>query len=89
MDSNIAGIYNLLHHLTVFFLTLRIVLDFKTSFDTKVPLVNKKAYGLAILSIFLNLKSSAYFPREMGSIPVLKGNYDFTVPPDCFFNFTF
>jgi hypothetical protein len=33
----------------------------------KVTEVNSKAYGLVILSIFLNQKSYKYFPRKMSS----------------------
>jgi hypothetical protein len=36
-------------------------------FSKNVPFVNKKGYVLQILSIFLNLKSFADFPRKMGS----------------------
>jgi hypothetical protein len=51
-----------------------------------MPLVNKKAYSLAILNKCLNVKSPAYFPQKRGSN--FAGIYDFTVIPDCFGNFT-
>jgi hypothetical protein len=49
------------------FLTLPIIFYFKTSFSKNGLFVNKKAYVLAILSIFLNLKSNKYFPRKTSS----------------------
>jgi hypothetical protein len=49
------------------FLTLHIIFYFKTSFSKNLPFVNKKAYVLEILSILLNLKSVADFPRKMGT----------------------
>jgi hypothetical protein len=66
MLSNIARISILLRYRAVF-LTLRIIFDFKTSFLKNMPFVNKKAYVFEILGIFLNLKSSTYFPRQKGS----------------------
>jgi hypothetical protein len=65
------------------FLTLRIIFDFKTSFSKNVPFVNKKAYVLEMLSIFLNLKSFMDFPRKMASnIP---GNLQFYCATEPFF----
>jgi hypothetical protein len=45
-------------------LTLRVIFDFEPSFLGKVPSVNEKAYVLAILNIFSNLKFYKYFPRK-------------------------
>jgi hypothetical protein len=53
----------------------------KTSLLNKLTEINLKAYGLEILSIFLNKKSFKYFPRKTRSnFPrILRGFKDFTM----------
>jgi hypothetical protein len=63
-----------------------VIFSFKTSFLNKLTEVNSKAYGLVILSIFLNPKSYKYFPRKTRSnVPrILRDFNEFTtVTVDC------
>jgi hypothetical protein len=48
-------------------LGLSALLSDLTSFFNKMSEVNSKAYGLVILSIFLDKKSYRYFPRKTRS----------------------
>jgi hypothetical protein len=76
------GIYNFTALLSRF-LNLRINFDFKTSFSKKHAFCNKKAHVLEILSIILNLKLFADFPRKMGSN--IAGNIQFYCATEPFF----